>query len=79
MCDARCALRRIAAPEIRCKHGEIRAKTPTGPRFSAIFGIYVDLAPEIGEKPHKKSNACCISRPVILKCRAAYPYVMHTG
>jgi hypothetical protein len=56
-----------------------RQKTPTGPRFSAIFGIYVDLAPEIGEKPHKKSNACCISRPVILKCRAAYPYVMHTG
>jgi hypothetical protein len=58
---------------------ETALKRPSRPRFFPIFGIYADLTPEIGEKPHKKSIACCISRPVILKCRAAYPYVMHTG
>jgi len=66
-------------PEIRGKHPETLPKSPCRARFFAIFGIYADFKPEIGEKPHKKSNACCISRPVILKCRAAYLYVMHTG
>jgi hypothetical protein len=39
-----------------------------------FFGIYADLMPEMGEKPHKKTIACCIAGQLILKCRAAYIY-----
>jgi len=42
--------------------------------FFAFFAISADFGPQIGEKPHKKSNACCICSQDILKCRAAYLY-----